>query len=319
MNPRKQFVVAHPPFWHIGSSVPERSHHTGLAALPAVVAGFALWGLPAFAVTAVAVATAILWELAINRVSGKAVTIGDGNAALIGLLLAMMLPASAPWWMVLTGTFLAVVVGKQIFGGIGGNSFNPAVLAVAILAVSWPHLFDFDAALVDYDLDFVMVYPPAAAKHFGTAAVRDIPVADLLLGRQVGGIGTTCGLGLIAGGAYLILRGFVRWEIPVSFLAGIAAAALVFNLIDPGRYAPPLFHLLTGYTLFGAFFLATEDSSSPVHFIPMLLYGAFGGVLTILIRNIGAFEDGVVYAVLVINLLQPLIDKIRPKALGKVF
>ncbi len=318
MSPRKKFIVSHAPFWHNSSSIPERTYHSFLAALPAAIVGIHYWGLPALAVVALSIASAVLWELVINHVSKLAVTIGDGNAALIGLLFAMLLPATTPWWAVITGTFVAVILGKQIFGGIGGNSFSPVVLSVAILSISWPHLFDFDGMLVDYDLDFVMVYPLAAAKHFGAGAVADFSFGDLLLGRQVGGIGATFGLGLIAGGIYLIIRGFIRWEISISFLAGVFAAALIFSLIDPTRYAGPMFHLLTGYTLIGAFFLATDDSSSPANFVPMLIYGAAGGILTVLIRNIGAFEDGVIYAVLVINLVQPLIDKIRPNALGKV-
>jgi electron transport complex protein RnfD len=115
-----------------------------------------------------------------------------------------------------------------------------------------------------------------------------------------------------------MLRGFIRWEISLTFLAGIYLTALLFNLFDPARFAGPGFHLLTGYTLIGAFFLATEDSSSPVNFIPMLIYGAGGGIMTVLIRNIGAFVDGVVLAILIVNLLSPLLDKIRPQALGKV-
>lgn len=318
MSPRKKFIVSHAPFWHNSSGIPERTYHSFLAALPAAIVGIHYWGLPALAVVALSIASAVLWELVINHVSKQAVTIGDGNAALIGLLFAMLLPATTPWWAVITGTFVAVILGKQIFGGIGGNSFSPVVLSVAILSISWPHLFDFDGMLVDYDLEFVMVYPLAAVKHFGAGAAADFSFGDLLLGRQVGGIGATFGLGLIAGGIYLIIRGFIRWEISISFLAGVFAAALIFSLIDSTRYAGPMFHLLTGYTLIGAFFLATDDSSSPANFVPMLIYGAAGGILTVLIRNIGAFEDGVIYAVLVINLVQPLIDKIRPNALGKV-
>jgi electron transport complex protein RnfD len=138
------------------------------------------------------------------------------------------------------------------------------------------------------------------------------------MGQQSGGIGATFGLGLIIGGIYLIIRGFIRWEISVSFLAGVVITALFFNISDPARYAGPVFHLLTGYTLIGAFFLATEDSSSPVNFIPMLIYGAGAGIMTVLIRNIGAYIDGVVFAILLMNLVNPLLDKIRPKALGKV-
>ena len=138
------------------------------------------------------------------------------------------------------------------------------------------------------------------------------------MGRQLGGIGATFGLGLIIGGIYLMLRGFIRWEISLTFLAGVYITALLFNLIDPGRFVSPGIHILSGYTLIGAFFLATEDSSSPVNVIPMLIYGAAGGLMTVLIRNIGVYVDGVIMAILLINLIHPLLDKIRPKALGKV-
>ena len=143
-------------------------------------------------------------------------------------------------------------------------------------------------------------------------------LGDLMMGRQMGAIGATFGLGLIIGGIYLMIRGFIRWEISLTFIAGVYLTALLFNIADPVRFAGPGFHIFTGYTLIGAFFLATDDSSSPVWFVPMLIYGAVGGIMTVLIRNIGAYVDGVILAVLVINLIHPLLDKIRPKALGKV-
>ena len=138
------------------------------------------------------------------------------------------------------------------------------------------------------------------------------------MGRQLGGIGSTFGLGLIVGGIYLIIRGFIRWEISFTFLAGVYLTALLFHQVDPVRFVGPGVHILSGYTLLGAFFLATEDSSSPVNWIPMLIYGVVGGIMTVLIRNIGAYIDGVILAILVINLVNPLLDKIRPQALGKV-
>ena len=172
--------------------------------------------------------------------------------------------------------------------------------------------------LVNVDLNFATLYPIAAAKHFGSASFESFDLWKIFLGQQIGGIGATFGLGLLIGGIYLMLRGFIRWEIALTFLAGIYLSAFVFNLFDPTRFAPPVFHLLTGYTLIGAFFLATEDASSPVNFIPMLIYGGFGGIMTVLIRSIGAWVDGVVLALLICNLISPLLDKIRPQALGKV-
>ncbi|MCP4348419.1 MAG: RnfABCDGE type electron transport complex subunit D [Desulfobacterales bacterium] len=315
---QKKFIVSHAPFWHNGSCICERNYNIMIAALPAVIMGLLQYGMPAVGVISLSVSFAILWELAFNYVAKRSFSIGDGNAALIGLLFGMLLPATTPWWFVVTGTFIAVVMGKQIYGGIGGNPFNPVMVAVAILMLSWADYLDFNGALVNYELDFTMIYPLAVLKYFGVSAISDFSAADLLMGKHIGGIGSTFGLGLILGGLYLIIRGFIRWEISVSFLVGVFVTAWLFNMSDPETYAGPVFHLLTGYTLIGAFFLATEDSSSPVNCISMFIYGAVGGVMTVLIRNIGAYVDGVVFAILIINLLNPLLDKIRPKAMGRV-
>jgi len=317
MRSNKLLVSSYAPFWHNGSSITKKSYDIMLAALPAVIFGIFQYGIPALAVVAFSVSCAMLWELLMNLVMKRPVTIGDGNAALIGLLFSMLMPATLPWWVVLIGTFAAIIIGKLIYGGVGCNPFNPTLVAVAILLLSWKGILRFDEALVNYDFDFYMLFPLGAVKHFGAEAAADYSLAGLIMGRQVGGIGSTFGLGLIVGGIYLILRGHVRWEIPVSFLAGIFVTALVFNMIDSAKYAQPLFHIFTGYTLIGAFFLAPEDSSSPVNFIPMLIYGAGAGILTILVRNLGAFTDGVVFTILLMNVANPLIDKIRPKALGR--
>ncbi len=317
MNNQKKLLVSHAPFWHIGSAVPERHYNTILAALPAVLMGLSVFGVPALAVICLAVSSAVGWEFSITRLSKRPNTVGDGNAALIGLLFGMLLPATAPWWLVVTGTFVAILIGKQIFGGIGGNPFNPAVLSYAILAIAWKNYFDFDAQLLNMNFDFPAYDPLVASKAFGPEAASALSLGDLLIGREIGGIGAVSGLALTIGGIYLIARGFVRWEMPVAFIFGVFATAGLFFIADPSHYAGPLFHLLAGNTLIGAFFLITDDSSSPVNTIPMLIYGFMGGLMVMLIRNIGAYPDGVIYAVLVINLINPLLDKIRPKALGK--
>jgi electron transport complex protein RnfD len=315
---QKKFIVSHAPFWHDGSKVSVRYYNIIIATLPAVFFGIIRYGMDAVGVVSLSVSSAILWELLMNRLTKRTITIGDGNAALIGILFAMMVPATSPWWFVITGTFVSIVIGKHIFGGIGANPFNPVLVGLAILTLSWKDYFNFDQALLNYDFGFYMVYPLSALKYFGTSAVEPFGLGNLFLGGQIGGIGATFGLALVIGGIYLIYRGFIRWEISVSFLVGIAVTAQIFNLFDAARFASPAFHILTGYTLIAAFFLATEDSSSPVNFIPMLIYGAGAGVLTILIRNIGAYADGIVFAILIMNILNPLLDKIRPQAIGKV-
>jgi Na+-translocating ferredoxin:NAD+ oxidoreductase subunit D len=317
MDNRKLFVSSHAPYWHNGSSIAIKSYNIMLAAVPAVLMGIYQYGAPALGVVTFSISCAMIWELIMNIVMKRSVSIGDGNAAVIGLMFAMLLPAATPWWVVLIGTFLAVVVGKQIFGGIGSNPLNPALVAIAMIYLSWKGILDFNEALLNYELGFAMTYPLATLKYLGVEAVSEYGAGDLLMGCHTGGIGATFGLGLILGGIYLILRGLIRWEIAISFLAGVFITALLFNVANPETYAGPVFHLLTGYTLIGAFFLATEDSSSPVNFIPMLLYGALAGLLTVLIRNIGAMVDGVVFAILMLNCANPLLDKIRPKALGK--
>jgi len=313
----KLYAGAHAPFWHNGSSIRDKSYNTILAALPAALMGIYLYGVPALGVLALAMSSAIIWEWLINRIMRRPTTIGDGDAAVIGLLLGMLLPATIPWHAVILGALLAILVGKQLYGGIGCNPFNPTLVAYAMLLLSWKGLLEFDAMLVNYDFGVNMVYPIGALKHFGPKVIEEYRLADLLMGWQSGAIGATFGLGLIIGGLYLMVRGFIRWEIALSFLAGVLVTAFLFNVADPAKYGSPVFHLLSGYTLIGAFFLVTEDSSSPVNFLPMLIYGAGAGILTVLIRNIGFFLDGVVFAVLMMNLVNPLLDKIRPKALGR--
>ena len=302
MHKQNKYTVSHAPFWHDGDTIATMNRNVILAALPAVIFGILKFGAPALGVLALAISTAILWELAFNFISKRDITITDYDSAVIGLLIGMMLPATAPWWIVLIGTLIAVVVGKMIYGGIGGNPFNPAVIGIAVLLVSWEAIFDFDTALLNYEFGFTALAPLAALKHQGVAAMDLFQIQELAI---------------ILGGIYLILRGYIRWEISLSYVAGILLTAYLFRLVNPDLYASPLFHLFTGYTLLGAFFLAPENSSSPVNLVPMIIYGAMGGVMTILIRNIGSYPDGTVFAILLINLINPLIDRIRPKALGK--
>ena len=312
----KKLTVSHAPFWHDGDSLFKKNLNFIIALLPAAVFGVLQFGAPALGVLALSVSCAMLWELIINAVSKKPFTIGDLDAALIGLLFGMMLPAVTPWWLVVVGTFVAVFMGKMIFGGIGASPFNPALLGMAILMLSWNVFFDFDTAYVNYDFDFTALAPLVAVKFQG-AATDLFPLSALFMGREVGAVGAVFSLGLIIGGIYLILRGYTRWELSVSFIAGIVITAFLFHLVNPENYAGPWFHLFSGYTMLGAFFLITDSSSSPVQRIPMLIYGLLGGFMIILMRNIGSYADGTILAILLVNVVSPLLDNIRPAALGK--
>ena len=182
----KLFIGSHAPFWHTGDSILKKNLNIMLAASPAFIYGILLYGTPALGVITLSVGSAIMWELLMNLIMKRPISVGDGSAATIGLLFGMLLPATAPWWLVLVGTFIAIVVAKQIYGGIGCNPFNPVLVAMAMLLLSWKNILDFNAALVDYDLPFKMVYPLSAVKYFGGSSASDYSLKDLLLGKQAG-------------------------------------------------------------------------------------------------------------------------------------
>ena len=314
---QRLLIGSHAPFFHSGDSILKKNLNIILAALPAVIYGIWLYGMPALRVITLSIGCAMFWELIMNIIMRRPISIADGSAALTGLLFGMMLPATAPFWLILVGTFIAIVVAKQIYGGLGCNPFNPPLVAMAMVLLSWKDVVDFNAALVNYDFDFNMFYPLTAVKNFGASAVSNYNLHALFMGKQAGAVGAVFGLGLLIGGTYLIVRGYIKWEISVSFLLGVYISAYLFHIHNPEKYAGPIFHLVTGYTLLGAFFLAPEDSSSPVNPIPKIIFGLGAGILLILIRNIGSFVDGTVFAILIMNLANPMFDKIRPKAWGR--
>ena len=312
-----KLTVSHAPFWHDGDSIYQMNLHILIAAIPAVIWGLIQFGVPALGVLALSLSSAMAWEYLMSILAKKEPNIANLEAAVIGLLFGMMLPATAPWWLVIIGTFVAVIIGQTIFGGTGTNPFNPTLIGMGILMISWKTFFDFNAAYVNYNFDYSHLAPLAAIKQFGASAAADFPISNLIMGQQVGAVGSTFGLGLLIGGIYLILRGYVRWEISISFIVGIIVMAMFFNLANPEKYAGPMIHLFSGYTLLGAFFLLPENSSSPVNRTPMLLYGFLAAVMIILMRNIGVYTDGTVLAILLVNLINPIIDAIKTKALGK--
>ena len=294
--------VSSAPFWHNGSRVSARNGHIMLAALIPVIAGVIRYGMSAVGVVLLSISSAVLWEVAVNIIFRRRISIFDGKSALTGLLLSMLLPATVPCWVIIGGTFLAIAVMHMSWGKTGIHPFNPVAVAIAVLIFLQTAFPVIDSALIHC--------------RFGLNPVfhSDISLMALLMGHPSDPLGATFGVGLIIAGIYLMARGYIRWEISLSFLAGMIVTALCFHLYRPGP-AGPVFHILSGYALIAAFFLATEDVTSPVHFIPMLIYGALGGILTVLIRDIGPVADGAIYAVLIINLLHPLFDRLRPGAI----
>lgn len=301
-----------PPFWHCGRTVRGNSLHTLAALAPALLMSMLLWGLPSLRVAALAMFTSMLTEFLCQKAMHRRCTQDDGTAAVTGMAFAFLLPAGAPWWLVVTGAAMGMGLGRMAFGGFGSNPVNAALVGWALVFVSFPaHMDAMSTMLMAEYAD-----PLFRLKYFGADAVADIPLWQLLAGLQLGGLGSSQAGLLFLGGIYLIFRGVIRWEIASSFLLGTFITAGCFWAADPSQYASPLFHICTGSTMLAAFFLATEDSCCPHRRLPMFLYGLVGGALVVIIRIFGIYTDGAPFAVMLINLLAPMFGLVKTRPFG---
>ncbi len=307
------FVVETPPYIHSLYTINSMMRDTFLALLPAAVMAVWAFGVPAFRVMALAGATAVFTEALWQRLLGRPLRVHDGTALISGLLFAFLLPAGAPWWLALTGSALMIILGKQVFGGLGTNPLCPPLVAWALMTVAWPVYMD-PAAM---NLHSMYIEPLTRIKYFGYAALPADFELPFFLGQQLGGLGSSQIAAVLAGGLFLVARRAVRWEISFSFLIGVLVAGGLFWHfgaawgVNPAVTPPPHLYLLTGSTVFVAFFLATEHSSSPVASMGMCAYGLLAGTLVVLIRIFGIYPDGAPFAVLVASLGTPLFDLIR--------
>lgn len=305
-------AVSAPPFWHCGRTVRRAMLDNLIALAPAAVMAAYWWGMDAVRVMALSTATCVAAEMLCTRLMEREATVDDFSCIVQGLLFAFMLPAAAPWWLVMIGACAVIILGKMIFGGYGTSPISAPLVGWAVLYLSWPVLMDPNAA----QLSTTFIDPLVRLKYFGAAALTDIKIPSLLAGGQLGALGASQTGALLLGGIYLCMRGTVRWEIAFAFLLGTGLTAAAYHTSNPALYAGPAFQTFTGATVLMAFFLATDAASSPDRQIPMLLYGLLGGALTIVIRTHSVHVDGAAFAVMLINLLTPLLDLIRPKPFG---
>lgn len=305
-------IVTAPPHVHCGRTIKGHMAETLLALLPAVVMALVGFGMGAMRVMALSCAVAVISEALCNKATKREFSVDDMSALHTGLLFAFLLPASAPWWLVTMGAASSIVLGKMIFGGLGGNPLCAPLVGWTTCRISFASFMDTNSTMLMSELPA----PLQQLKYFGLDSVEYLDTTSLFLGQQLGGLGEVQIAGLLAGGLFLLIRRHVTWEIPTAFLAGVAGTAFIYQLIDASAYASPLFHLVSGGTIFGAFFLATEPASSPVGRIPTLIYGLMAGAMVIVIRVYGIYPDGVPFAVLLANLFTPLLDRIRPKPFG---
>lgn len=343
-------IAAHvsAPYAHAPTSIRRTMGLVILALLPATLFDAGLFGWPAINLFAITVAAALAAEAACLRLAGKAVwpALTDGSAVLTGWLLAMSLPPWAPWWIGAVGSVIGIVIGKHVFGGLGQNLFNPAMVARVALLISFPlpmtlfvapqPLFSaqapgfYDALAITFGggVSVDAVSAASALGHVKTELSRGVPVNETLShghdllatawGMVPGSLGETSAVLLLLGGLFLIAKRVITWHIPVSLMATLFVLGSVFHALDPTRHADGLFQLLSGATFLGAFFIATDLVTSPVTRQGQLIYGAGIGLITFAIRAWAGYPEGMAFAVLLMNAMTPLIDRyVRPRVFGR--
>ena len=272
-----------------------------LALVPALAVGVWHQGARALIVTLLAIFCCVAAEYLYSTVTKTRNTILDRSAVVTGLLLAMTLPASVPYWLVAVGSVFAIVFVKALCGGLGQNIFNPALAGRALMMLLWP------VGLTRYvGVDGVSAATPL--HHMVMPALPEETVLDMFLGNCPGSIGETCALALILGGAYLIYRKVISIRIPAAYLGTLAVLTLVFHKTDaPVQWM--LYSLFSGGVMLGAIFMATDYATSPATPVGQVIYGVGCGVLTVLFRYFGLFPEGVTYAILIMNAFVWFIDR----------
>ena len=312
------FQVSPAPHLHRGESTPRVMRSVIFALLPASCWGVYVFGLPALKVIVVAVGSAVLAEAAFQKLTGRPLTVADGSAAITGLLLGLNLPSSSPWWMVVVGSLVAILIAKQAYGGLGQNPFNPALVGRVFLLISFP----LQMTTWPAPHDTVTAATPLGAMKTdlllhgrisgGIGSVTWETIRDPLVGNIGGCIGEVSVILLVLGGLYLIFRGTITWHIPVTYLITVGILSGIFWLVDPSRFANPVFHLVSGGLMLGVFFMATDLVTSPASNRGMIAFGAGCGVFTVVIRLFGGYPEGVSFAILLMNAATPLLEKFFP-------
>jgi electron transport complex protein RnfD len=282
-----------------------------LALSPVILASIYFFGLRSLLVLLTCVISCVLTEIAFEYLRGVKITITDFSAVVTGILLALILPPTIPLWAAALGAIVSISLAKQLFGGLGYNIFNPALIGRAFLAASFPSMMT--KWVEPFSLDAVTQATPLGLMKF-SAVQTDI--GKLFLGNVSGSLGETSALAILMGGLYLIIRGRADWRIPLSFLSATFVFSLVSSLINP-NLGSPLFHLLSGGLLIGAFFMATDPVTTPLTKSGRFIFGVGAGIMVMIIRIFGGLPEGVMYSILLMNSVTPLINRYTiPKPFG---
>ena len=303
-----------------------------IALAPSMLVAVYFYGLSAIKLLLVAVIACMGVEFLIQKYLMRTkVTVTDLSAAVTGVLLALNLPPTAPWWVIVIGSVVAIGVAKMTFGGLGHNIFNPALVGRVFLLISFPVImtdWTVPASWFRPEMDAVTGATPLALIKEGLAqgqtveqilsANPDLSYGQMLFARAGGSAGEASALAIILGFVYLLIRRVIRPHIPVTIVLTIVVMTGIFWLIDPSQYTDPLFNILTGGVLLGSVFMATDYVTSPMTTKGMVIYGVGIGIITVLIRFFGSYPEGVSFAILIMNSIVPLLNKyIKPARFGK--
>ena len=311
-------IISPSPHIHSKDSTRSLMLDVIIALIPAVICSVVFYGWRELLVLGVSVASCVLLEWAVTKYWMKAPsTVGDLSAVITGILLALNLPYTTPWWVVFIGAVVAIGVAKLSFGGIGQNIWNPALVGRVFLLVSFPtYMTSWSAPQGLFGVDAVSGATPLGTIAEGLlqgGSVEELTSAynykDLLFANLGGSAGEVCALALLAGFVYLCCRKVIKPWITLSIFATVALTALVFNLADPSRFTGPLFNLLTGGLVLGACFMATDYVTSPMSLWGGVIFGVGIGFLTMMIRYFGSYPEGVSFAILIMNSVVPLLNR----------
>ncbi len=324
-----KLIVSPSPHVYGNHSVKGLMYGVIIALIPTLFVSIYYFGLGAIVVTLAAVISSVGFEYLISKfILKREPSITDGSAMITGLLLAFNVPSNLPVWIIVIGAFVAVGVGKMSFGGLGNNIFNPALVGRVFLLISFPvqmTSWPVPSPITEGFLGYIDVETGATAlgilQNEGVEALKLTPNSYLqyFIGNMGGSFGEVAGIALIIGFIYMLWKKIITWHIPVVMVASAAAVSGLLWLIDPTKYADPLFHILTGGLLLGAIFMATDYVSTPMNVKGMVIYAAAIGFLTIIIRVFGSFPEGVSFAILIMNAFVPLFNNwFKPKRFGEV-
>ncbi len=311
MPENRPVFVDSSPLGRAGESTRKIMYTVSLTLVPALGVSVWMFGFEALRVLLLAAVFCVGIEFAAFRFSSFKIDSLDGSALLTGILLAMNLPANAPWWLILVGSLVAVGLGKLVFGGLGQNIFNPALVARVFLLISFPVQMTswLKPGAVDGSTGAT---PLGILKTEGAGALAQTDLLHLAVGQMGGSLGEVSAIALLLGAAWLFYKKYITWEIPVTFMGAVLVFSGIFYLINPAQYASPLFHLFTGGVMLGALYMATDMVTSPLTFKGKLIFGIGCGFFTALIRLFGAYPEGVSFAILFMNAFVPLLDRYFP-------